>query len=160
VPTVHALAGLPGAGKTTVAVDIARDTRAVRFSLDEWMLRLYGFDYEDQRYVERLEPCRALVREVATQVLAADVDVILDWNHWSVEKRSASASWAAQHAADFVVHFVTTPPQEARRRLSTRNSARDPHSHQIDPASLEHALTFFVPPSEAEGHRIVVHGAA
>jgi predicted kinase len=78
VPTVHALAGLAGAGKTTVAVKIARVTPAVRFSLDEWMLRLYGLHYEDDVYVQRLEPCRALVLKVAGQVLASGVDVILD----------------------------------------------------------------------------------
>lgn len=40
-PTVHLLCGLPGAGKTTLARRLEAGLPAIRFSLDEWMLRLY-----------------------------------------------------------------------------------------------------------------------
>jgi hypothetical protein len=69
----------------------------------------------------------------------------------------ASASWAAQHDATFVVHYVTTSLDEARDRLAVRNAGGDAHSHRIEPSALEHALTYFVPPSDSEGHRIVLH---
>ncbi|MBZ2197071.1 AAA family ATPase [Occultella gossypii] len=38
---VHLLYGLAGSGKSTLARALAADGRAVRFTLDEWMLRLY-----------------------------------------------------------------------------------------------------------------------
>lgn len=44
---VHLLCGLPGAGKTTYAARLAAENSAVRFSLDEWMLRLYPWTYDD-----------------------------------------------------------------------------------------------------------------
>lgn len=37
----HVLVGLPASGETTVARRIAADGSAVRFTLDEWMLRLH-----------------------------------------------------------------------------------------------------------------------
>jgi predicted kinase len=49
-PRVHLLAGLNGAGKTTFARHLEADLPAVRFTLDEWLLRLHGLRYDDPRY--------------------------------------------------------------------------------------------------------------
>jgi len=58
-PRVHLLCGLPGAGKTAYAYSLEAELPAVRFSLDEWMLRLYPWSYDDPRYVARLDgACR------------------------------------------------------------------------------------------------------
>jgi hypothetical protein len=44
--TVHLLCGLNGAGKTTLARKLEASLPAVRFNLDDWMLRLYpGLHY-------------------------------------------------------------------------------------------------------------------
>ena len=55
---MHLLCGLLGAGKTTYAKQLATDVGGVRFTLDEWMLRLYGLRHDDPRYVARLKPCQ------------------------------------------------------------------------------------------------------
>ena len=49
-PEIHLLAGLNGAGKTTHARHLAAALPAVRFSLDEWMLRLYELSFDDELY--------------------------------------------------------------------------------------------------------------
>ncbi|WP_405002659.1 AAA family ATPase [Georgenia subflava] len=41
VGRVHLLYGLGGSGKTTRARELCQDGRAVRLTLDEWMIRLY-----------------------------------------------------------------------------------------------------------------------
>ena len=156
-PTVHVLVGLPGAGKTTTARRISAHAPAVHFSLDEWMLRLHRLAYDDEQYVERLSSCRDLMLDLAAQVLSAGVDVTLDWNHFSREKRAASAAWAAEHEADYVVHHVMTPVEVARDRLAQRNRRGEAESHVIDPASVDHALTYLVPPTNEEGHRLCLH---
>lgn len=157
-PTVHALVGLPGAGKTTLARRLASNGSAVRFSLDEWMLRLYTLPYDAGDYVRLLPACQALMLDLASQVLAAGTDVVLDWNHFSPEKRAASAAWADVAEAQYVVHHVTTTLEDARQRLAMRTEQRDASSHPIHPEDLEHSLTFLIPPSEEEGHQIERHG--
>lgn len=47
---IHLLAGLNGAGKTTFARHLEATIPAVRFSLDEWMLRLYGLSVDDPQF--------------------------------------------------------------------------------------------------------------
>ena len=69
------------------------DVGGVRFTLDEWMLRLYGLRHVDPRYVAHLEPCQDLIWDIAVQVLAVGHDVVLDWNQWSRERR---ARWAGR----------------------------------------------------------------
>lgn len=45
---IHLLAALNGAGKTTLARRLEATLPAARFSLDEWMLRLYGTSFDDE----------------------------------------------------------------------------------------------------------------
>ena len=82
-PRVHLLAGLNGAGKTTCARRLEADLPAVRFTLDEWMLRLHELRYDDPTYPELAESCKSLTWDTVLQVLRARVDVVLDWNQWS-----------------------------------------------------------------------------
>lgn len=44
---VHLLAGLNGSGKTTHARRLEKTVPAVRFTLDEWMLRLHDMKFDD-----------------------------------------------------------------------------------------------------------------
>jgi len=41
---LHFLVGSTGAGKTTHAIDFCEQAGAVRFSIDEWMARLFWMD--------------------------------------------------------------------------------------------------------------------
>ena len=59
--TVHLVAGLNGAGKSTHARWLADTRPAVRFTLDEWMLRLYNMEYDDPRYGDLRERCTDLI---------------------------------------------------------------------------------------------------
>ena len=48
-PVLTLLVGLPGAGKTTLAKKLERETGAIRFTPDEWHLFLFGDDFHDPR---------------------------------------------------------------------------------------------------------------
>ncbi len=114
VPRVHAMCGLIAAGKTELAKRLARELPAVRFSRDEWMRRLYDLAHDDPMYVERLPPCTALMWDVALDVLRGGVDVVLDWNHWSRQRRLDARRRAEAAGVDLVVHFVDVPIETRR----------------------------------------------
>lgn len=150
--TVHLLCGLNGAGKSTYARELARSRLAVRLSLDEWMIRLYGLPFDDPEYGKRVEPCRDLIWTSAQEVLRCGVDVILDWNCWSRRLRRRWADRASAVPAEVVVHYVDVPVSVAIQRARQRV---DPSSHAIDEAGVRHLAGLFEPPTADEALRIV-----
>jgi predicted kinase len=91
VATLFLIVGLPGAGKTTQAKELAAKHRALRLTPDEWMIPLFGeSDAGGKRDVleERLI-C------VALQALRLGTSVVLDFGFWSRDERSA-LRWLAR----------------------------------------------------------------
>ena len=154
-PHVHLLCGLVGAGKTTYARRLAVELPAVRFTLDEWMLRLYGLRYDDPAYVARLDRCTTLIWDTACQVLGAGCDVILDWNQWSRERRREWRQRAETVGYEVVLHYIDVSLETAIKQTLGRGAADVADAHQIDEAGVRHLETIFQLPSEDEGIEIV-----
>ena len=68
--TLHLMVGLPCAGKTTLALTLEREHSAIRLTLDEWHLRLFGQDAEDPEHNARHSLIESLLWEVASRALA------------------------------------------------------------------------------------------
>jgi predicted kinase/antitoxin (DNA-binding transcriptional repressor) of toxin-antitoxin stability system len=156
-PIVHLMCGLVGAGKTTLARQLAAELPGLRFSRDEWMIRLYGLSYDDPRYVEHLDPCTELIWDVAVEALRLGVNVILDWNHWSRQRRAEALARARTAGFDAVVHFLDVPIDTAMRRTRHRSSTRPADAHRIDGAAVQHFAMIFEQPADDEGLHIVRH---
>ncbi|HEU5043946.1 MAG TPA: ATP-binding protein [Nocardioidaceae bacterium] len=103
---VHLLAGLNGAGKTTHARRLERECPAVRFTLDEWMLRLYQRRYDDPEYPDLADRCRGLIWKTAQQVLSTGIDVVLDWNLWSRSRRQIWRDKVESAGHHPVLHYL------------------------------------------------------
>ena len=148
---VHLLCGLNGAGKTTYARRLAAQLPAVRFGLDEWMLRLYPYRYDTAEYAEQAEVCKELFWETAVQALHTESDVVLDWNQWS---RARRADWRARAAeAGFAarLHYIRVPVETAVARAEARSVEGGPEAHVLDGAAVRHLASIFEPPTAGEG---------
>jgi predicted kinase len=156
-PTVHLLCGLVCAGKTTLAKQLAVEFRAIRFSRDEWMLRLYGLRHDDTEYVAALTPCTLLIWDVAIDALRLGQSVIMDWNHWNPERRSESRDRARTAGFDTVLHHLDVPLEVAVTRARQRLAAAPADSHAIDEAGVRHFATIFQPPTAGEQLTIITH---
>ncbi len=122
LPEVHLLAGLNGAGKTTFAKHFERTLPAVRFTLDEWMLRLNALAFDHPDYPPAAARCRDLMWDTAVQVLRTGSPVVLDWNQWS---RSGRAEWvSASERGRRAVRAAPRPRPDRRRRRSSRGPGR------------------------------------
>ncbi|HLT61521.1 MAG TPA: ATP-binding protein [Microlunatus sp.] len=127
VATVHLLAGLNGSDRTTFARELELRLPAVRFTLEEWMLRLFGLRPDDPRYGEPAGRCQDLIWDTARQVLHAGTDVILDWNQ---DRRAGRAGWrdrARLIGARPVLHYLKLPPEgPADRAGADQRSFEEP----------------------------------
>lgn len=145
---IHLLAGLNGAGKTTLAKKLAKTLPGVRFSLDEWMLRLHGLRFDDDKYPELAERCQELIWDTAAQVVAANVDVILDWNMWSHQRRADAMRRALALGVRPHLHYLVVPLEVAVVQAANRN---DPTSHRLTAEGIAHVRDLFEQPKADEG---------
>lgn len=154
--TVHLLAGLNGAGKTTHARRLEAEGPAVRFTLDEWMIRLHGLPYDHPRYPELSERSQRLIWDVALQVLATGTDVVLDWNLWSRDRRLRWRDEVVSAGYRPVLHHVAVPVERAVGRAERRRRAGDGASHALTAEGVRHLARIFEPPRADEGLEIRV----
>lgn len=152
-PTVYLLCGLPAAGKTTLAKQLEEKQGAVRFTLDEWMIRLYDYTIFDREYGEYGRRCRELIWQTAVNVLKQGVDVVLDWNQWSSKRRQAILKRIEAIGANHQLIYLNIPPMVARERLQTYQATN--YQHVISVAEFDRFWPFFEPPTVSEGLNIV-----
>lgn len=148
------MAGLNGSGKTTLARHLQRTLPGVRFSLDEWMLRLHGLAFDDPSYPDLADGCREVIWDTAAQVLDAGIDVILDWNMWSRRRRADAVRRAAALGSRCQLHYLRVPLDVAIERAQQRN---DPAAHRLDAGAIRHLNTLFEVPEESEGFTLHPH---
>ena len=154
---VHLLYGLAGSGKTTLARVMAADGKAVRFTLDEWMIRLYpGLSFESAEYGRQTEVVKDLIWSLAEQVLGAGTDVVLDWNSWSRARRAWAIRRAAEIPAPVVLHRLGASVEQASAQAAQRaRDQRTIYAHLISRRDNEHLASIMESPSEEEGFLII-----
>ena len=127
-PVLTLLVGLPGAGKTTLAKKLERETGAIRFTPDEWHLFLFGDDFHDPRE-----------------------HALHDQRHDRVEQREEKYREAQALGADFQIRYVHAPLEELCRRLDARARAdRKDVFQTITREDMEQWAALFQEPDEAE----------
>ena len=152
---MHLLCGFNGSGKTTYAKRLEKALPDVRFSLDEWMLRLYpDLSFDSTGYGFRAETCKDILWNAAQHVLACDVDVVLDWNQWSKRRRATWRDHALKAGYTPRLHFIDVPAETAIERAAERMANRSPGSHELAPSDVRHLASIFERPTGDEGMRI------
>ena len=144
--TLHLTVGLPGVGKTTLARRIAKETRAIRLTPDEWMQPLFGRSDVDGRR----DILEGRLVHVAWQALGAGADVILDFGCWSPDERWSLRAIADLAGAEFRLHLVQLDEAERRARATTRWETTPHETFPMSEADHDRFLAGFVPPSPAE----------
>jgi predicted kinase len=128
VPTVHIICGPLGAGKTTLARRIAKSHHALRFSLDEWVMQLFGSEAPQPMVFEwwddHCKRCSTRIWSVAKQALALGVDVVLDCGFPALAQRNEYRTLALQAGAAVHLHIVDADRALRADRVRSRNRER------------------------------------
>jgi predicted kinase len=146
MPTLHLICGLPGSGKTTLARQLERDLPALRLAPDEWMARIVGSGYDEQRRAA----VEAVQWEIAARALVLGIAVILENGFWSRSEREDFRSRAAALGAETRLHFLDVPREELLRRLALRNATLPMDSFRVDERQLDLWSRGFEPPTPDE----------
>jgi len=122
MPAAHLIHGYLGAGKTTFARQLERDIPAIRFSPDEWMVRLHGDNPPAERFPDFHRRIYEQVEEIWPRYLELGIDVVLDFGFWSRIERDATRQKISTLGAQARLYRLTCPEDEAWRRIDKRNA--------------------------------------
>ncbi|GAA2484121.1 AAA family ATPase [Winogradskya humida] len=140
------IVGLPGAGKTTTAAQLAASHQALRLTPDEWMIALYdGVQPDGKR--DLLEGRLIMV---ALQALRIGTNVVLDFGLWGRDERSALRWLAATADASCTVVYLPVEPDVQRARVAHRQATAPHTTFPMSDADLVTWRAQFQAPDDAE----------
>ncbi len=122
-PQLFLMVGLPGAGKTTRAEELATAHHALRLTPDEWMISLFDGSQPDGKR-DLLE---GRLIALALRVLRLGTNVVLDFGLWSRDERSALRRLGTTAGADCHVVYLPIDIDAQLIRIAHRQ-ATAPHT--------------------------------
>jgi len=121
----HIVCGSTGAGKTTYAMALSEELGAARFSIDEWMTRLFWPDSPDpiqfEWTMERINRCEAQIAELATELARLGISSVLDLGFTTRDHRDKFRALAGDAGIVTKTQFVDVPVEERWSRVEQRN---------------------------------------
>jgi predicted kinase len=142
--TAHLIHGYLGVGKTTFAKQLEREVRAVRFTPDDWMSRLFGDDPPAAFFQEKAATILNLMEPLWLRCLSLGVDVVLDYGFWRRSERDPTRHLTKGIGADVLLYALKCGEDEAMLRVAVRNAGED-RSLYIAPATFELLKARFEP---------------
>ncbi|GAA6141984.1 ATP-binding protein [Hydrogenophaga sp. 5NK40-0174] len=160
-PVVFFLCGKMGAGKSTTALRLAKDTGAVRISEDEWLTQLYPEEirsFDDYlRCSARLKP---LVKSMVQSLLPKGVAVVLDFPANTRRQRTWLKSVCEEVGFGHRLIYLEADDEVCLARLRRRREEQ-PHRADFDNEAVFRSVTsHFEPPASDEGLTLEVQRQA
>ncbi|MFH9727811.1 AAA family ATPase [Streptomyces sp. NPDC017254] len=144
--TLFLMIGLPGAGKTTRARQLAQEYGALRLTPDEWMIPLFGTSDADGKR----DVLEGRLLWLGLEALRLGTDVVLDFGCWSRDERSAIRWLVRSAGADCRLVYLPVDHETQRARIARRQSDTPDQTFPIGEADLVHGRALFEEPGAAE----------
>ncbi|MFW0778377.1 MAG: AAA family ATPase [Rickettsiales bacterium] len=145
-------AGKMGAGKSTMALQLATTRCAVLISEDEWLASLYpgqiaGLD-DYLHYSGQLKP---QIKKLVQSILQTGAEVVLDYPANTLNQRTWLKSIFEEIQAPHELVFLDVADEMCLQQVHQRRQT-DPARAKTDTAAMFEAVNqYFVAPSPAEG---------
>lgn len=152
---IHLVFGPQGAGKSTYSRALSENGKATHFSIDEWMVRLYGPDLPQPMnfgwIMARVKRCEAQIWATANAVARNGGNVVLDLGFMKAASRAEFKGMAQQCGLECQLHYLSAPRDIRRSRVLTRNVEKgDTFSLEVTPMMFDFMEDQFERPSDEE----------
>jgi predicted kinase len=140
------MVGLPGAGKTTRAKELATAHRALRLTPDEWMISLFG----EPKAEGTRDVLEGRLITVALQALQLGTNVVLDFGLWGRDERSALRWLATSAGASCQVIYLPVDKDIQHARIAHRQATAPHTTFPMTDADIDSWRKQFQAPDDAE----------
>ena len=144
--TLFLMVGLPAAGKTTRAAELAATHRALRLTPDQWMIPLFG----DSMAAGKRWVLEGRLISVALQALRLGVSVVLDYGLWGRDERSALRWLARAAGARCQVVYLPVDKDVQLARIAHRQETAPHRTFPMSEADVAAWREQFQEPDAAE----------
>ncbi|MFF1836706.1 AAA family ATPase [Streptomyces sp. NPDC058231] len=157
VSSVVLMCGLPGAGKTTWAMELVR-RGYVRLSIDEvvWHRlgrRDAGVVLQAEAFDELKEEVRREQRQELVELMLAGRDVVVDYSFWSRAARDDYKALVESHGCRWELIHLKADRGTLERRLQERNREEGANSVTVGAKLFSRYLANFEEP-QGEGEQV------
>lgn len=154
-PLIHVICGSTGAGKSTYAKRLQIEIGAVHFSIDDWMVDLFGPDLQqpmDWNWIrERALRCEDKILSIATALAETGTSSILEIGLQRASRRTEIATTIHNSGCSFQTHFLDVSAQERWKRVQQRNTEKgETFKLEVDKEMFDFFEQMWEPPSEDE----------
>ncbi|MFH1833176.1 MAG: ATP-binding protein [Candidatus Levyibacteriota bacterium] len=154
-PIAHIIIGFIGSGKTTFARKLEKETGAIRFTKDEWMVRVFGNTPPKDKFEEYDNRMTSLATDMALKCLKAEISVIIDEGFWVKEHRNAISEKVRNAGAIPKLYYIEAPFEVMKKRTLKRTGNPPSDSFTIDEEAFNHYWKFFRPPGKDEEFELI-----
>jgi predicted kinase len=155
--TLYLLCGKIAAGKSTLARQLAARPGTLLITMDDWMSILYP---TENNTIEDFTRLSARLRDAMgphiVDILRQDLSVVLDFPANTVKWRAWMHSLFSTANVAHELHVLDLPDAICKARLRLRNASGE-HQYQIDEATYDLFMNYFVLPTADEDFNLIVH---
>jgi predicted kinase len=157
--TLHFVCGKAGAGKTTMARQIAAQTPALFICEDEWLIRLAEPIESLEQYLAETRRIRSVVAPLCIDLLKLGMSVVLDFAGNTIRDRRWVRSVFEAASADHRLHYLPADVETCKARVRQRNLVKPEGLFfgTVTDEQVDEVNKFFTPPGIEEGFTTIVH---
>jgi predicted kinase len=157
---LHFMCGKMGAGKSTLAQELAVAQSAILLSEDALLRQLYPQEVVDlARYVALSGRIKLALTEHICELLRQGTSVILDFPANTVGQRAWFRQLIDKSGAAHQLHYLAASNDTCKRQIAERRASHPDDSLQDD-ATFDALLAYFSEPAPEEQFTVIRHERA